>query len=61
MRNFLELAYYFIGFFIADIVINLIFGNGVDLIGSLIGTMMFMSIYVLLMFGWRWISKKIDG
>lgn len=59
MRNFLELVYYFIGFFIADIIINLAFGNGLDLIGSLIGTTMFMVAYILLMLGWRFVSKKI--
>jgi len=60
MKGFLELVYYFVGFFAADIIINLLFGNDIDLVGSLIGTIIFMSVYVMLMLGWRGISKKIS-
>jgi len=60
MRGLLELAYYFVGFLVADILINLAFGNGVDFIGSLIGTAIFMAAYVVLMLGWRFASKKFD-
>ena len=60
MIGILELAYYFIGFFVVDIIISLIFSGGIDLIGSLVGTVMFMAAYVVLMLGWKAISKKFS-
>ena len=61
MRKLLELLYYFVGFFVVNIIVNLVLGNGLDLTGSLVGTMAFMAAYVVLMLGWKVISKKTQS